>query len=81
MARYILIDTHKVEEGQMSEVRLQQLINDVYSGDGIILSKEETEAKFKEVFDAGFNRGEYLWIAFQTEEPKNLSWEEFKKQL
>jgi hypothetical protein len=73
MRRYLIIDLSLVEKGQMSEVRLEQLKNDVESGDGIILTEEETLDKFKEAFDAGAN-----WMYSEHEID---DWNEFKKEL
>lgn len=57
----------------MSEVRLNQLKNDINNGDGIILSEEETLSKFKEVFDSGAN---WMYSIHEIDD-----WNEFKKQL
>ena len=73
MAKYLIIDLSLVEQGQISEVRLNQLKNDIDSGDGIILSEEETLSKFKKVFDAGA-----IWMYSEHEID---DWNEFKKQL
>jgi hypothetical protein len=73
MGKYLIIDLSLVEKGQMSEIRLEQLRNDVESGDGIILTEDETLAKFKKVFDSGAN-----WMYSEHEID---DWNEFKKEL
>jgi hypothetical protein len=83
MGKYLIIDLSLVEKGQMSEVRLEQLINDVESGDGIILTEDETLAKFKKVWDSAIESAscninyERMIDKYDTEN----DWQEFKKQL
>lgn len=81
--RYLIIDTEKIEKGQMSEVIFNQLVDNLDADiDNILLSERESFCKFKEIWQDGFDSGwQDGFDGFNKPKNEDLYWNEFKDKL